>query len=327
MDSVKGKNVLITGAGGFIGGAVARDMRRAGARVIGVVRDIDFGQYFDDIVDRVVIGDICDYYFVRRTISDNEVDLVVHLAASAIVRISANDPVTTYQTNVMGTVNVLEAVRSVGSKKTGVIVASSDKAYGDHEELPYLESHPLVPRNTYDTSKACVDMIARSYAWNYDMPVVVTRCSNVYGPGDMNLSRIIPNTIRRVIAGQPPELWSDVEGMVREFIYIDDVVFAYRVIADCLLKNELAGEALNIGGTGPVKVIDLVRKVTELMGRKDLEPVIKQRDNRFREIEKQYIEARHLNNLGWYPEVSLEQGLRRSINWYGEKLGWGRKCV
>lgn len=311
-DFWKGKNVLITGVTGFIGSHLARRLRKEGARVVGIVRDID--RVAPALMDRCLMGDICDYDFVRRAISDNEIEFVFHLAASAIVRISARDPMTTYQVNVMGTVNVLEACRSVG-KCTSIVVASSDKAYGDHEELPYKETHALVPKNTYDTSKACMDMVARSYAHNYDMPVVVTRCSNVYGPGDMNLSRIIPNTINRILSGVPPLLYSDIEKMEREFIYVDDVTNAYLALAR--VANSDAGQAYNIGGTGPVRIRDLTKLICDKMNRHDLEPEIVQRDNAFREIQRQYIDAGFLcNSTGWNPEVSLDDGISRTVCWY-----------
>lgn len=313
------KNVLITGAGGFIGSKLAERILGLVAvgdveSVVGIARDVD--PWLQRGQMRVCIGDICDYDFVRRVISDNEIDTIFHLAASAIVRISAADPMSAYRTNVMGTVSVLEAARSVGKCKS-IVVASSDKAYGDHDTLPYLETHPLQPKNTYDTSKACMDMISRSYATNYGMPVVVTRCSNVYGPGDRNLSRIIPNTIRRLAQNADPVLYSDIENMEREFIYIDDVIDAYIELAMYTKFNkDYWGEAYNIGGTGPVKIRELVEQICKIMNSLR-SPQIVQRDPNFIEIQKQYIDAGKLSkDCGWRPMVDLQEGLKRTIDGY-----------
>jgi CDP-glucose 4,6-dehydratase len=319
----KGKRVLVTGAAGFIGTTLSDRLQKEGAAVFRVIRDLSLPFVLGTKeTGTSLIGDVCDFDFVRRSISENEIDVVYHLAANAIVRTSARDPVTTYQTNVMGTVSVLEACRVVGRCES-IVVASSDKAYGDHSSLPYREDHPLLPKNTYDTSKACMDMIARSYAYNYDMPVVVSRCSNVYGPGDMNLSRIVPNTIRRILDGKAPLLYSDIENMEREFIYIDDVVDAYAMLADVAPLD--AGSAYNIGGTGPVRIRDLVKLICQKMGKPDMEPEIIQRDPLFREIQRQYIDADKLSRAtGWFPRVELVKGIERTVWSYGRLFTWGK---
>ena len=312
--SWKGKKVLITGISGFIGSNLARRLVELGADVSGIVRSTNLDN--EDILSKcnVYTGDICDYDFIRQIISSNEIDTVFHLAAYAIVRISARDPMTTYAVNVMGTVSLLEACRSVG-KCSKIIVASSDKAYGDHDRLPYNESFPLQPKNTYDVSKACMDMIAQSYAHNYGMPVVVTRCSNVYGPYDYNKSRIIPNTIIRLLEGKKPTLYSDVEMMEREFIYIQDVVDAYLMLAECKINRP--HPVYNIGIDNPIRIRKLVEMISTLVTGKVVPPEIIIREPAFKEIERQCIDPSKLTeDTGWSPRDYLESGLHKTIGWY-----------
>lgn len=311
----KGRNVLITGINGFVGSSVADRLLGFDANVTGLLRD--FNHKHGGILSNcdIFLGNITDYKLLTEIIASKEIDTVFHFAANAIVRIAANDPLNAYDINVMGTVALLEACRNVGRCRS-IIVASSDKAYGDHEILPYNEkTHGLQPNNTYDTSKACVDMIARSFSTNYSMPVCVTRCSNIYGPGDHNFSRIIPNTIKKIIENQRPVLYSDIEKMEREFIYIDDVVDACLLLAENPAKA--TREAFNVGGTGPVQIRELVKKIGSLMGKDDIDIEIKQRDPLFKEIARQYIDASKLESaVGWTPKVKLNTGLVKSVEWY-----------
>lgn len=308
-----GKNIFVTGAGGFIGSSIVKKLVALDANVSSLVRSNSSEDVETLKGSKIYVGDVCDYSLMSEIISTNSVDYIVHLAANAIVKNSARDPMSTYRVNVMGTVAVLEAARNVG-KCTKIIAASSDKAYGDHEILPYTESTPLATRNTYDTSKACSDLIARTYAHNYGMPIVVTRCSNVYGPGDPNTSRIIPNTIARISRNEPPVLYSDVSSMEREFIYIDDVVDAYLRL---MLSDETTnGEAYNIGGGGPVKITEVVDKILDLM-RSRLETTVIQREPTFKEISRQYIDASKLfDATGWKQTTSLQDGLATTIQCY-----------
>lgn len=312
-------NVLITGVSGFIGSRLALRLRAEGKNVVGLVTNLHGKGVQEELFDAGCImefGSITDHDKIRGILSAHEIDTVYHLAAYAIVRLSARDPMSTYDVNVMGTVKLLEACRSYGSVKK-IVVASSDKAYGDHDVLPYTEEHPLQPLNTYDTSKACMDMISRSYAHNYDMPVVVTRCSNVYGPGDRNWSRIIPNTIRRALNNQPPMFYSDVEKMVREFIYIDDVIEAYLCLGNS--EDNANGRAFNVGGTHPIEIQEIAAVILSLMGRQDLCPISQLREKNFQEIREQYINADKLTTLcGWQPRVSLAAGIAETIAWIKE---------
>lgn len=313
------QNVLITGAGGFIGSQLALRLRSEGKNVIALVSNLHGHGVQEELFEVGCVmefGSITDHDKIRGLLSLHEIDTVFHLAAYSIVRLSARDPMSTYNVNVMGTVALLEACRTVGNVKK-IIVASSDKAYGDHDKLPYTEKHPLQPLNTYDTSKACMDMISRSYAHNYGMPIVVTRCSNIYGPGDRNWSRIVPNTIRRVLNNQPPLLYSDVEEMEREFIFIGDVVDAYIRLGNT--GAETNGNAYNVGGTFPVHIGFLVDEILKVMGRQDLKPIIQQRESAFKEIKKQYIDAWELNRVtGWQALTTIKDGLTATVEWIKE---------
>jgi CDP-glucose 4,6-dehydratase len=218
-----------------------------------------------------------------------------------------------FETNVKGTWNVLEACRTSKTVRS-IVVASTDKCYGVPEELPYKEGDVLNGLATYDASKACTDIVARSFAYNYNMPVSVTRCCNIYGPGDLNLSRIIPNTIRRVVAGKPAMLWDDSAVMIREFIYIDDVVDAYVKLAEHI--DITKGKAYNVGTLEHIKVEDFVKKIFECLG---MEPDIEvnARDAEFKEIPDQYLDSTRIKeDVGWTPKYTLETGLKETVDWY-----------
>lgn len=318
MTDWKGKSVLVTGAGGFIGCAIAYRLIAEGAKVTCLVRSSGWIHEIDLSDATVYEGHVADYDLMCEIISTQEIEYVFHLAANAIVRVAARDPMQTYHTNVMGTVALLEAVRTVGKTVKKVVVASSDKAYGDHTKLPYFETMALQPKNTYDTSKACADMIARTYAHNYELPICVTRCSNVYGPGDMNMSRIIPNSICRLLRGESPQLYSDVSEMEREFIYIDDVVDAFLLLG--MSRDFTDGFAYNVGGAGAVKIERLAEMIIEQMG-SDVKVEIIPREPQFKEIQRQYIDATLLSMAtGWMPKVRLEEGLKRTITWYKPRV-------
>jgi nucleoside-diphosphate-sugar epimerase len=305
-------NALVTGHTGFLGNAILGGLKEKGDVVVGIERDENKRRDLKFSPDIHVKGDIRDHDFVRRVIVDYEVEEVYHCAAQAIVRTSANDPLTTYDINIMGTVSVLEACRNSGDTVKSIVVSTSDKAFG-HAPIPYTEKTPLNPMYTYETSKACQQLITQSYFHNYGLPTKVVASSNVYGPGDPNLSRIIPNAIMSLAKGDAALLFDGVANYLREFIYIDDVVNAFIAAS----RNGKNGEVYCCGGTEHLKMIDLLTLICKLMGKspeKDIK--IFQKSRYFKEIEKQYIDSSKLQSLGWKPQVTLDEGLKRSIEYY-----------
>lgn len=304
------KNVLITGVGGFIGRAIAKSLSDEGNSIL-VGLMFDSHSKLPPEVDHAVYGDVRNTEVVRRVISDYEINVVYHMAAQSIVRICANDPVSAYDINVMGTVSVLDACRTSGASTVeSVVVSTSDKAFG-HAEPPYTEETPLLPKFTYEASKTCQDIVTRSYAHNYGVPAKVARCSNVYGPGDDNLSRLIPRSITRIAAGEPPVLYDGVHDFVREFIHVDDVVAAF----DCINKLGIPGEAYCVGGSGHYKILSVINEIISIMG-SDVTPEIVVRNKNFKEIHEQWIDASKLSSLGWTPKVDLHSGLKSCVDYY-----------
>lgn len=322
-DFFKNKNLLITGANGFVGTAATEYFIQRGAHVIALIKDVNRKSRLRPLLREganlsVVWGDIMDRDCLKYCLSKYEVHYVLHLAAQPIVRICHNDPHTAYMTNVIGTLNVLEACRAMVKPPEKVIVMTSDKAYGEHEKLPYVEDAPLYPADSYCTSKACQDMLARSYGVTYDLPTVVVRAGNLYGPGDLNTSRLVPRSILRLLDGMSPVLYSGVAEFVREFIYIDNIISAY----DTLFQHGVAGEAYNVGGTPPQKIVDVITMIRDKIN-PDIEIDIIDKD--FFDLEAQYLDANKLKALGWQPKVSLSEGIERSIEWYRkyrQDRGW-----
>jgi nucleoside-diphosphate-sugar epimerase len=255
-----------------------------------------------------------DYDFIRRVIADYEIREIYHCAAQAIVRTCATDPYTTYDINIMGTVSLLEACRNSGGSVKSVVVSTSDKAFG-HAAIPYNEGTPLNPLYTYETSKACQQLISLSYFHNYGVPTKVIASSNIYGPGDPNESRIIPSSIMRLANNEPAMLFDGVAEYIREFVYIDDVVEAFIAAS----RNGKNGEVYCCGGTEHLPMVDLIYKICNLMG-KDPEKYVKifKKSESFKEIEKQFIDSTKLRSLGWEPKVTLEEGLKRAIKYYSK---------
>jgi CDP-glucose 4,6-dehydratase len=307
---------LVTGPCGFMGNAIVGGLKARGDTVVGIQRDENKNNGLRNGTDIIVRGDIRDYDFVRRVIVDYEVEDIYHCAAVSIVRTSANDPYTTYDINIMGTVALLEACRNSGDLVKSVVVSTSDKAFG-HAPIPYTEKTSLNPLYTYETSKACQQLITMSYFHNYGVPAKVVASSNVYGPGDPNYSRIIPNTIMCLAKGEPALIFEGVMGFIREFVYIDDVVEAFITAS----RKGKSGEVYCCGGTEHLPVMDLVVHICELMGM-DPKKFIKtfQRSRYFKEIEKQYIDSSKLQSLGWKPKTTLEEGLKKSIEYYTKEL-------
>ncbi|HID06543.1 MAG TPA: NAD-dependent epimerase/dehydratase family protein [Armatimonadetes bacterium] len=268
----------------------------------------------------VVIGDVRDCELLQRLLSAYEIDACFHLAAHSIVGSARRAPSITFDVNVRGTWALLEACRIVGGISS-IIIASSDKAYGHHTTLPYTEDLLLRPCYPYETSKACADMIAQSFAVTYELPIVVTRCANVYGGGDLNFSRIIPGTIKSALHGERPIIRSDGTPL-RDYIYIEDVIAAYLALGKVATQRELMGEAFNVGTGEPISVLELTYEILELCERRDLEPDIRGKGKQLKEIDCQYVSIEKITRIvGWKPNIERRDGLKRTIEWYRKFFG------
>ncbi|MGB9195551.1 MAG: GDP-mannose 4,6-dehydratase, partial [Terriglobales bacterium] len=267
---------------------------------------------------KTVRGDVCDLALLERALGEYEVEVVFHVAAQAIVGIANRNPISTFDTNIGGTWNVLEACRR-SPKVSSIVIASSDKAYGDQEHLPYNESMPLLGRHPYDVSKSCADMIAQTYAATYNLPVAITRCGNFYGGGDLNWNRVVPGTVRSILRGERPVIRSDGQ-FVRDYFYIQDGAAAYMLLAERLASNlALRGHAFNFSNESQISVLELVNLILSKMDSSLQPEVLNQASN---EIRHQYLSAEHARTmLNWKPQFTLDEGLDRTIAWYREFLG------
>jgi len=313
---------FVTGATGLLGPWLVKRLTQAGADVVCLIRDWipDCELVRARLIEKVKVvrGDLCDQSLLERILGEYEIDTVFHLAAQTIVGIANNNPVSTFETNIRGTWALLEACRRSPTVRR-ILIASSDKAYGDQDELPYNEDTALEGRHPYDVSKSCADLIAKSYAVTFGLPVVVTRCGNFYGGGDLNWNRIVPGTIRSVLRNERPIIRSD-GTFLRDYVYVEDGAAAYMLSAERMAqKPELHGEAFNFSNESPVSVLNLVEQIQNLMG-SALEPVIQDRAKN--EIRHQYLSAtKAREQLGWKPLFTLDEGLRRTIDWYRTFLG------
>ncbi|HSK65261.1 MAG TPA: NAD-dependent epimerase/dehydratase family protein [Pyrinomonadaceae bacterium] len=315
---------LVTGATGLLGGWLVRRLLDAGADVVCLVRDWAPQSEFvrARLIDRVKVvnGDVRSQSLLERVLGEYEIDTTIHLAAQTIVGIANRNPVSTFKTNIGGTWALLEACRRSPTVKQ-IVVASSDKAYGEHKQLPYNEDAPLMGRHPYDVSKSCADLIAQSYAATYNLPVAVTRCGNFYGGGDLNWNRIVPGTIRSILRGQRPVIRSDGK-FVRDYFYVEDGAAANMALAERMaVDKNLIGHAFNFSNESQVTVSKLVDRILRLMN-SELEPEV--RNEAVNEIREQYLSATRAREvLGWKPLFTLDDGLERTINWYREFLGAG----
>jgi CDP-glucose 4,6-dehydratase len=315
----RGRTVLVTGIGGFVGSGLAESLVHKGANVVGIVRDSPGARLLEhrEILDRIDIvrGSITDNGLAERAINEYAVDTVFHLAAQAIVTVANANPLSTFESNIAGTWQVLEGARRAPSV-TRVVVASSDKAYGNQPVLPYTEDTSLAGLYPYDASKVCTDVLARCYATSFGLPVAVVRCANIYGPGDLNWNRLIPGTIRSVLEGTDPLIRSD-GTLQRDYLYLGDAVDGYLDVAEHL--PDAGGEAFNFGTEQPVSVLEVVQRIVAVSEIAGVEPrVLGTATN---EIDAQSLaSSKAFDQLGWKPQVDLDAGLRASIDWYRAHL-------
>ena len=309
--------VFVTGGTGLVGSWLVHRLTQLGSQVVCLIRDwVPQSELIrsSDLQKVVTVrGDVQDQALLERTLGEYEIETVIHLAAQTIVTIANRNPVSTFETNIKGTWALLEACRRSPQVKQ-IVVASSDKAYGDQEILPYDENTPLNGKHPYDVSKSCSDLLAQAYAQTYGLPVVITRCGNFYGGGDLNWNRIVPGTIRSVLRGQRPVIRSDGK-YVRDYFYVEDGAAAYMLLAEKLLSDPtFQGQAFNFSNEIRITVTELVEKILELMESTLKPEVLNQTTN---EIREQYLSARRARDLlQWQPLYSLEEGLRRTIDWY-----------
>jgi CDP-glucose 4,6-dehydratase len=313
----KGRRVFVTGASGIVGTWMVKQLLELDAYVVALVRDADPQSELIRSGDinrtTVVNGSLEDRYVLERAINEHEVSTVFHLGAQALVEVAYRSPWMTFEANIRGTYNLLEACRLLGGQVQQIVVASSDKAYGTADVLPYTEEMPLNGRHPYDVSKSCADIIAQTYQNTYGLPVTIARCGNVYGGADLNWSRIVPGTIRSLLRGEPPILRSDGQ-FVRDYIYVKDVVTAYMLLAQ-RTDEQTQGHAFNFSTESRVTVIEIVAEIQRVMGQEDLEPVILDRAKA--EIKEQSLSAGKAREmLGWGHTYDLESGLRETVDWY-----------
>lgn len=315
----KDRRVFITGCTGLLGSWLTKSLVERGADVTGLIRDwvpaanliwSGFNQKIN-----IVRGELEDYFKLERILNEYEIDTVFHLGAQTIVSIANKNPMNTFIANINGSWNLLEACRSIDSVSR-IVVASSDKAYGMHEVLPYTEKFPLLGSHPYDVSKACADLIARAYHITYSLPVCVTRCGNFFGGGDLNFNRIVPGTIKSVIYGKRPVIRSD-GTYIRDYIYIMDAIDAYLLLAEKMDDKSIHGEAFNFSNEIQMTVMDITKLILKLMGRSDLQPKILNTVKG--EIKHQYLCAEKAKGvLGWKSRYKIEDGLKETIKWYQE---------
>jgi CDP-glucose 4,6-dehydratase len=315
------RNVFVTGATGLLGSALVEELLNRGANVICLIRDWvpESKLISSGIISKVtaVRGGLEEYEVLLRALNEYEIETVFHLGAQTIVGTAYRSALSTFEANIRGTWQLLEACRVCSKLVRRIVVASSDKAYGCHDQLPYTEEMNLQGRYPYDVSKSCADLIALSYFHTYGLPVAITRCGNLFGGGDLNFNRLIPGTIRSALEGSRPVIRSDGK-FVRDYFYVQDAADAYLLLAESMNRDDVLGQAFNFGTEEPVSVLELVRKILGLMGKFSLDPVILNEANH--EIPRQFLDCSKARRiLNWHPRHSLEDGLRETIDWYAHR--------
>ena len=310
------KNVLVTGAAGFLGPWLIKELLKNNASVIALVRDqTPNSLFFTDKINKqvsVVYGDLLNFNLIQKILAQFNIDSVFHLGAQAIVGTANRSPLSTFKSNIEGTWNLLEACRlSSGIKR--IVVASSDKAYGENKNLPYTEEAPLQGKHPYDVSKSCTDLISQSYYHTYNLPVCITRCGNFFGGGDLHFNRIIPGTIKSILDNKRPIIRSN--GLfIRDYIYVKDVVDAYLTLAENIHRKEIVGQSFNFSTDKPFNVIEVVENITHLMN-SNLQPIIENKASN--EIPAQHLSSQKAHNLlNWNAQYGILKGLEETIEWY-----------
>jgi CDP-glucose 4,6-dehydratase len=313
-----GRRVLITGATGMVGAWLVKELLRRGAQIVALVRDHDpqteFYRSGDSAATTIVTGQLEDFMAVERALNDHEVNTVFHLAAQPIVGAALRNPLATFETNIRGTYNLLEACRRLNGLVERVVIASSDKAYGTSVQLPYTESMPLRGEQPYEVSKSCADLIATSYHRTFGMRVAIARCGNIFGGGDLNWSRLVPGVIRAGLEARPFIIRSDGQ-FVRDYLYVKEAVAAYCRLAECLSQPDVAGEAFNFGPETAISVLQMVGHIQRLMQTEAIGFEI--RDTARGEIRSQYLDStKARQRLGWQSRFRLDEALSETIDWY-----------
>jgi len=329
---LNGKKILITGVNGFVGGNIAKKLVQLGAEVFGLTRTRTFNSFlcYENVDKKIslVEGELCDLQLLSRIISEEEINIIFHLAAQVEVGVGLKNPYLTFETNVRGTYTLMEAARLFPTTVEAIIVASSDKSYGEYPRnaMPYKEDYPLLPKFPYDTSKACADMIAQTYAYGANsLPIVVTRFSNIYGPGQLNFSALIPDGIRSAL-GYSKFIPRGDGSMMRDFLYIKDVVELYISIAEFLANNtkKISGQIFNAGSNSPKTVKEILECIFTIIGDMDeYNNVLQKMKNKktVGEIDCQFMDYEKVQDyFGWTPQHSFHDGISKTVDWYKRYL-------
>lgn len=313
-----GKKILVTGATGMVGSWLVKELLKRESMIVALARDIDYQTEFyrsgDYLQTAIVNGSLEDFSALNRAINEYEIDTVFHLGAQTIVGAAYRDPLQTFESNIRGTYHVLEACKRHSNLVERIVIASSDKAYGIADKLPYTEDMPLKGCHPYDVSKSCADLLAQTYSHTYNIPIAIARCGNIYGGGDLNWSRIVPGTIRSLLNNQRPIIRSDGK-YIRDYIYIKDVVDAYLNLAESITNKNISGEAFNFSTESRITVIEIVNEIRSIMSKEELEPQILNLN--LKEIPEQSLSAEKAHKiLGWHSKYELKKSLSETVDWY-----------